>query len=161
MKCKEIQPELVAYYYNELETEKLNLIGNHLKGCHLCQEALKEIEKTLAMVGKRIDIPRSEKFWNAYLDKVYQRIEEDSFLSGLYRNIFIEPKLAPILVASLLILILAGSSSLYLINKNKKYEQMQLAQNIELFRDFEVIEDLDLLNNLELLEETDINEEKV
>lgn len=162
MKCDEIQNELIPYYYKELDSEKRAVVDTHLKECQTCRDMLKEIEETLSLVDKRVSVEPKEELWDSYLDNVYEKIDESSFFPRLYKNIFLEPKLAPILAASLLVTILVTSSSLYLINKNKTYEQMQLAQNIDLFMDFDVIQNLDLLENLELLEETDIsNEEKI
>ncbi len=156
MECNKIKNELVAYYYQDLDYETVAIISEHLKECQTCQQALSEIEKTLGLINKRVDIEPKEGFWSSYLEKVYQKIEEKSFLIRLYRNIFIEHKLAPVLAASLLIIVLLTSSSLYVLNRNKRYEKMQLSQNIELFQDFDIIQDFDLLDNFELLQEVEI-----
>ncbi len=160
MKCDEIQNELILYYYKELDSEKSAVVDTHLKQCQTCRDMLKEIEETLRLVDQRRDIEPGEELWDSYLDNVYQKIDESSPLARFYKNVFIEPKLAPILATSLLVIILVASSSLYLVNKNKTYEQMQLAQNIDLFMDFDLIQNLDLLENLELLQETDISNEQ-
>jgi len=156
MKCQKIGQDLVAYYYKELEPAESNMIEEHLKTCQLCRQALAELEKTLALIDQKGEVTRSEEFWEAYTDKVYRKIEEDSFLVRLYRDIFIQPKLAPVLATSLLLICLVISSSLYLVNKNKRYEELQLAQGIELFEDYEVIQDLDVINQVDFLRETNI-----
>jgi RNA polymerase sigma factor (sigma-70 family) len=103
------------------------------------------------LVNKGTEDSPSEQFWNSYLNNVYQKIDEDYFLLRLYRNIFIRPKLVPVSVTLLLVIFLLVFSSLYLMNKNKKYEEVQLAQGIDLFEDYEIIQDLEIINNVDFL----------
>ncbi|MFH1784396.1 MAG: hypothetical protein ABH868_05830 [bacterium] len=160
MKCSHIKDELIQYYYKELNPEKESHVKEHLNSCDTCRQAFDEIGRTLRLVDQKVGFEPTEEFWNSYLDKVYDKVDRGSFASRLLIDIFLEPKPVPVTVASILIFLMLASSSIYLVNKSSNYEQMQLAQNIDLFRDFDVIQDLEVLENMEFLQEADLGNEE-
>ena len=160
MECDRIKDELIPYYYKELDTEEESLVKEHLSACDTCSRAFRQIERTLKTVDERSGFEPTEEFWNSYLEKVYEKVERGSFMNRMLVDIFLEPKAVPVTAAGVLVFLMIASSSIYLLNKNRNYEQMQLAQNIDLFRDFDVIEDLEVLENLEFLQEADLGNEE-
>ncbi|EPZ45095.1 anti-sigma factor family protein [Alicyclobacillus acidoterrestris] len=55
MSCHEIQMYLTAYVDDELEIDERNMVEQHLQACHECQELVKELQQTTALVFEQLN----------------------------------------------------------------------------------------------------------
>ncbi len=144
MRCKEIQEELISYYYNELDETSKSEIEQHLRGCSKCISSLERLKTTLNSIeAKEPDLPHV--FWQRYRRKVYGKIEGKKRLKPLW-----VPRFAPVAVTIIIALSLSifGGIRLY----ESKQEKEFIAKNYELMKNLEFFEDLEILQNMEEIE---------
>lgn len=145
MKCKDVERDLILYYYGEIDDTLKSAIRNHIASCDKCAVAWERLKATLDISDvKEPELP--ESFWQGYRRKVYQKIEDkkSSARFGVLKPRFIQ-------VAAMILVILLiglGGGKLY----KAKQEEAFITKNYELIKNFELFEDLEVLQNLEEIE---------
>ena len=144
MKCKNIQKELISYYYQDLNDALKAEIERHLGTCDKCMSSWERLKTTLNNIEtKEPDFPHA--FWQEYRRKVYEKIEGKK-ASNLSRF----PGFAPALAAIVIVLSLSifGGIRFY----ESKQERDFIAKNYELMKNLELFEDLEILEHMEEIE---------
>ncbi|MFN3466944.1 MAG: anti-sigma factor family protein, partial [Candidatus Brocadiales bacterium] len=65
MTCKDVEGELVNYYYKEVDATTKSAISDHIAGCPRCQASWRDLNATLSSVGR--DIPPTMVLERDYL----------------------------------------------------------------------------------------------
>jgi len=145
MKCKDVERDLILYYYGEIEPFKEIGLKSHLESCDKCMSSWEGL-KTLLESIKAEEIEMPESFWQGYRRKVYQRIEEKK--SPVYFGI-LKPRIVQVAAMILIILLIGlGGGRLYKV----KQEEAFITKNYEMIKDFELFENFEVLQNLEEIE---------
>jgi len=142
MKCKDIQKELVNYYYEEIDQIKRSKVYKHLETCKRCAfewEGLKDILNAAKV--KKPDL--SDAFWERYRYKVYEKIEGKETAGAFWRKFV--PSSA---IAAVLLFIILGSIKFY----ESKQEEAYVYRNYEIIKHIELLEDFDVLQHFEEIE---------
>jgi len=159
MRCRRIQPHLLAFIEGELTQRKRGKVALHVAACPACASALRGLQQTLHIV-QAMDVPEpSSDFWEAFGTALHQRIRRaEAVHSGRQRfpirDLFLLPK--PVLAVAAVSLMLA--SSLPFLHGHwgqKATPRIILTGGGEA----SLAADLDFLKHLDLLEEVDVLEQ--
>ena len=159
MRCRQIQPYLLAFIEGELTQRKRGKVALHVTVCPACASTLRSLQQTLHLV-QAIDVPEpSPAFWEAFGTALHQRIrrEEASHPQRRrfhVRDLFLLPK--PVLAAVAVSLILVGSLSFLRGHLGQRVTPSVVFSGGE---EASLAADLDLLKHLDLLEEVDVLEQ--
>ena len=143
MKCKDIERDLILYYYDEIEPSAKAELKAHLESCDNCMSSWERLKDTLdAAKVKELDLPDS--FWQRYRSEVYEKIEGKKSFSP-----FKMPRFAPAAVMALILFFAVfGGIKLY----ESKQDEAFISKNYELIKNLEVLEDVEILQHLEEIE---------
>jgi hypothetical protein len=159
MRCRQIQPHLLAFIEGELTQRKHGKVAMHVAACPACASALRSLQQTLHMV-QALDVPEpSPVFWEAFGTALHQRIRQEEVAhSGRrrfnIRDLFLWPK--PVLAAVAVSLILVGSLPFLHGHWGQKVTPGVILSGGE---EASLAADLDFLKHLDLLEEVDVLEQ--
>jgi len=78
MKCKEAHPLLNDYLEGSLSSDDKARVEQHLSGCDICRNDLKEIKLILDILAQDRALEMEERFWINFLPEVRSRIEKRS-----------------------------------------------------------------------------------
>lgn len=155
--CRDLEQEVILYYYGECPGEERHRVETHLKACESCQIFLKDLAKLLPLTVKADDPPQA--FWESYSLEIKEKLKGEEERLPWWRRVYsLFPSWpAPALVtASVLILALAlvftkGIWRSDRIPPEEKELQKILTstENVEFFRSLEFLETMDLLRALE------------
>jgi hypothetical protein len=150
MGCKNIQPDLVNYYYRDLDGPRMSAIARHLETCAACRQTYVQIKKTLVLVAKeQLEKDKSSAFWQDFQYKVYQKLEAEKAADSWWQGLLVPRRLVPALAgAVILLLIIITSARLVKHGSEMSPADLQIAQELELIENYELIQDLDVLENL-------------
>lgn len=143
MKCKEIEKELIAYYYKETEPSMDAEISKHLEDCEMCATSWRKLKMTLnAVEVKELEMPGA--FWNKYLGRVYWKIKNRKAQKRFFTS-----RLVPVTAGVLtLLLVVFGGLRLY----ESRQEDAFISSNYEILRGLDVYQNLEVLQHLEEIE---------
>lgn len=87
MDCKEIRSLLSRYLEDDLDTDRKNLVAQHLEGCEGCAKELDALRGMISSLGKleKVEPPFD------FLASVHQRLEQPSKARLILRRIFYPP----------------------------------------------------------------------
>ena len=159
MRCRQIQPHLLAFIEGELTQRKRGKVALHVAACPACASALRSLQQTLYMV-QTMDVPEpSAAFWEAFGTTLHQRIGcAEAAHPGRYRfpirDLFLLPK--PVLAAAAVSLILASSLPFLHGHWGQKATTSIVITG---GGEASLAADLDFLKHLDLLEEVDVLEQ--
>ena len=159
MRCRQIQPHLLAFIEGELTQRKRGKVALHVAVCPACASALRGLQQTLHMV-QAMDVPEpSPAFWEAFGTTLHQRIRRaEAVHSGHHRfpirDLFLLPK--PVLAAAAVSLILASSLPFLRGHWGQKATPRIFITG---GGEASLAADLDFLKHLDLLEEVDVLEQ--
>jgi len=159
MRCRRIQPHLLAFIEGELTQRKRGKVALHVAVCPACASALRGLQQTLHMV-QAMDVPEpSPAFWEAFGTTLHQRIRRaEAVHSGRHRfpirDLFLLPK--PVLAAAAVSLILASSLPFL---RGHWGQKATTSISITGGGEASLAADLDFLKHLDLLEEVDVLEQ--
>lgn len=155
--CKDLEEDLVLYYYGDLPKTEFQGIEAHLKGCEPCREFLDDLGKMLPLTTEPREFPQA--FWDSYyretLDKLTTTREPrrgwQDFL-GLGRP-WPLPALAGALVLTLAVTLVftkgGWRSQSDLTYESPPKEILSASGNLAFFQSMDLIESLALLEELE------------
>src|SRR3989304_9495871 len=69
--CKELEEDLVLYYYGERGREESKELENPLEGCGSCRQFLADLRRLLPLTVKPDDPP--QPFWENYSKEMQER----------------------------------------------------------------------------------------
>jgi hypothetical protein len=143
MKCKDIEKNLILYYYDEIDPSAKVELSSHLETCTKCKSSWDQLKTTLDVI--KIKEPElSESFWQNYLSKVHERVEGKK--SHRYFPLLLKPRFAQVIVTVVILLIIGfGGFKFYISKKEDTFirENYELIKNLELFENFEILRHLD------------------
>lgn len=154
--CKNLEQDLVLYYYGECDIKDRSRIETHLEGCAYCRRFLEELRLLLPLTSKQ-DEP-NEAFWDAYSKEIHRKLvearEKPSWWTSLLT--FIHPWPVPALATALILVLgltLTFTKGMWR-SQGTPPEEMTLleilpvAENLEFFKAMEVLDALDLLEDV-------------
>jgi anti-sigma factor RsiW len=154
--CRNLEEDLVLYYYGELaESERRNCEA-HLKDCEYCRASLAAMSKLLPITAAHDEPPPA--FWNDYsremrhkLDWAAERKSWWQSIAGLFAPIPI-PALATGAVLLLALALTFGKGlwqpSAPAPDDESFMEVLPIAEQLDFFSDMELLDNLDLLETL-------------
>ncbi|MBI4709508.1 MAG: hypothetical protein HY759_00065 [Nitrospirae bacterium] len=148
MQCKDVQKELVNYYYNEVSNVIKSAVDEHLEYCNNCASSLEKLKNTLD--GIKIEEPvLTDVFWERYSQKVYKKVDGRELRQERKFRLFRLPRLIPAAAAAIVLLTAFwGSVKLY----ESKQENTFISRNYDLINNLELFEEYELLQNLQEIE---------
>ncbi|MBI5196174.1 MAG: hypothetical protein HZA10_07620 [Nitrospirae bacterium] len=145
MQCKEVQKELVNYYYNEAGNVLKSAVDEHLGYCDNCASSLEKLKKTLN--GIKIKEPAlPDAFWKRYSQKVYKKIDSKKPHRERTSWLFRLPRLIPAAaIAMALLAVFWGGIKFY----ESKQENTFISQNYDFIKNLDLFEEYEILQNLQ------------
>ncbi|MDI6760094.1 MAG: zf-HC2 domain-containing protein [Candidatus Brocadiaceae bacterium] len=139
MTCKEVERELVNYYYNEVDATTRSAVSDHISTCPRCQVSWKDLNATLKGVER--GVPPIKVIERDYLAGVFKKIKKRQ-----------RHKLLVTLVSAItpFVLMVSLGVSAYIIKT--KIETSLVAQEYELIEQLDLVQDMEIIQNLEDLE---------
>jgi len=151
--CRNLEEDLVLYYYGELSESDRRSCERHLKDCDACRASLAEMSKLLPITTAHDEPPAT--FWNDYSREMRQKLdlaaERKSWwqsIAGLFAPLPV-PALATAAVVALALTLTFGKGWWRAKDAPPEdellMEVLPVAENLEFFRTMEVLDALDLL----------------
>jgi predicted anti-sigma-YlaC factor YlaD len=154
--CKELEQDLVLYYYSELNDNNQKRMEGHLESCPSCRFFLEELKSLLPLTLKSDEPPTV--FWENYTREVSAALakaeENVSWWSQL--SVYFRPWPLPALATALVIMIAVT----FTLTKRPwrtqdlppteeaLLEAMPIAENLEFFKAMEFLDAMDLLESM-------------
>lgn len=154
--CRNLEEDLVLYYYGELSASDRRNCEAHLKDCNACRASLAEMSKLLPITTAHDEPPPT--FWNDYSREMRQKLdlaaERKSWwqrIAGLFAPLPV-PALATGAVLLLALALTFGKGlwqpSASAPDDESFMEVLPIAEQLDFFSDMELIDNLDLLETL-------------
>src|SRR5918992_2571650 len=155
--CKELEEDLVLYYYGEITDGEKRRLEQHLGRCVGCGRFLEDLHRLLPQIAAPQELPQS--FWDNYYRETIAKLSHQREQKFNWRNLFVPlrmwmiPAFGTAVVAALgfgLILSEGNLSSLY----NQPQERIPReivtdSEKLEFFRSMDMLESLTALEGLE------------
>jgi len=142
-RCKDVEKNLILYYYDEVDPSTKAELADHLESCTRCRSSWTQLKTTLDAI--KIKEPElSESFWQDYLRKVHQKIEDKR--SHRYFPLLLKPRFVQVVVTVVILLVIGFWGFKFYISKKEDAfirENYELIKNLELFENFEILRHLD------------------
>ncbi|HHT9120060.1 MAG TPA: hypothetical protein ACFYD3_05915 [Candidatus Hypogeohydataceae bacterium YC41] len=135
MICRQVEKEMINYYYNELDSATKSAISDHISGCLRCQSAWKDLKATLDSIEG--PIPTTKILQGDYLAGVYKKIK------GKQRR-----RLLVTLVSAItpFVLVVSLGVTAYIIKT--KIETSLAIQDLELVEHLDLVQDMEIIQGL-------------
>jgi hypothetical protein len=157
--CKELEEDLVLYYYREIADSEKQRIDQHLGNCAGCVRFLEDLHRLLPQMAAPQELPQS--FWDDYYRETIQKLadQREQAFRFQWRKLFAPvrmwmiPAFGTAVVAALafgLILSKGNLESLY--NQPQERIPRELVtdtEQLEFFRSMDMLESLSALERLE------------
>jgi anti-sigma factor RsiW len=154
--CRNLEEDLVLYYYGELSESDRRNCEAHLKDCEYCRGSLAAMNKLLPITAAHDEPPPT--FWNDYsremrhkLDLVAERKSWWQSIAGLFGPLRV-PALATGAVLLLALALTFGKGlwqpSAPAPDDESFMEVLPIAEQLDFFSDMELLDNLDLLETL-------------
>ena len=154
--CRNLEEDLVLYYYGELSEIARRDCEAHLKDCEHCRASLAEMTKLLPMTAAHDEPPAA--FWNDYSRELRQKLDSAAERKSWWQPIagFFAPFPMPVLATGamlLLALALTFGKGLWQPSApapvdESLMEVLPIAEQLEFFSEMELLDNLDLLETL-------------
>jgi hypothetical protein len=155
--CKELEEDLVLYYYGEIADDEKRRLEQHLGKCVGCGRFLEDLHRLLPQIAPPQELPQS--FWDNYYRETIEKLADQREQRFNWRNLFAPlrmwmiPAFGTAVVAALgfgLILSEGNLNSLY----NQPQERIPReivtdTEQLEFFRSMDMLESLSVLEGLE------------
>src|ERR1700693_1693658 len=83
--CRNLEEDLVLYYYGELAESDRRKCEAHLKDCEYCRASLAEMSKLLPISAAHDEPPPG--FWNDYSREMRQKLDSEAERKPWWRRI--------------------------------------------------------------------------
>ena len=154
--CRNLEEDLVLYYYGELSDSARSNCETHLKNCEACRASLAEMRRLLPMTAAH-DKP-AQAFWDDYGRELRHKLDAVAERETWWRRIvaLVAPLPVPALATGavlLLALALTFGKGLWQPSTpapidDTLLEVLPMAERLEFFSDMEILDNLDLLETL-------------
>ena len=154
--CRNLEEDLVLYYYGELAESDRRHCEAHLKDCEYCRASLAEMTKLLPMTAAHDKPPPA--FWDDYSREMRQKLDSVAERRSWWQHIagFFAPLPMPALATGamlLLALALTFGKGLWqpstpAPDDDTLLEVLPMAERLDFFSDMEILDNLDLLEML-------------
>jgi len=154
--CRNLEEDLVLYYYGELNESARSNCEAHLKICETCRASLAEMRSLLPMTAAH-DEP-AQAFWDDYSREMRRKLDAVAERETWWRRIvglaapFPVPALATGAVLLLTLTLTLGKglwqSSTSAPDDEALIEVLPMAEQLDFFSDMEILDNLDLLETL-------------
>lgn len=148
MQCRDVQKELVNYYYNDAGNVLKSEVDEHLGHCDNCASSLEKLRDALDVIKIKEPI-LTDVFWKRYSQKIFEKIDSKKPHQGRTSWLFRLPRLIPATAAAIVLLTAFwGSVKLY----ESKQEKTFISQNYDVIKNLEMFEEYEILQNLQEIE---------
>jgi predicted anti-sigma-YlaC factor YlaD len=139
MICREVEGELVSYYYDEVDAATKSAISDHLSGCPRCQASWRDLRATLDRIERAT--PPTKILERDYLTGISEKIKRRQ-----------RQKLLATLASTItpFVLVVALGVTAYFIKT--KIETNLATQEYELIEHLDLVQDMEIIQELEELE---------
>ncbi|HXK30605.1 MAG TPA: zf-HC2 domain-containing protein [Candidatus Binatia bacterium] len=154
--CRNLEEDLVLYYYGELSEGALSNCEAHLKNCEACRASLAEMRSLLPMTAAHDEPPPT--FWNDYSREMRQKLDLAADRKPWWQSIaglFAPIPMPALATGALLLLALALTFGKGFWQPSSPapvddtlLEVLPMAERLEFFSDMEILDNLDLLETL-------------
>lgn len=155
--CKDLEQDLVLYYYGESGETEQKMIRAHLESCVSCQRFLDELERILPLTAKPDEPPQA--FWENYSAEMRRKLaaieERSSWWKG-FSSLFHPWPVAALATSLILILAVALTFTKALWRSHQPpaeekafLEVVSVADNLDFFKAMDFLDSMDLLEALE------------
>lgn len=155
--CKDLEKDLILYYYGDCSVEEQERVEIHLKGCPSCSRFLTDLRTFLPLTIESDEPPQA--FWEGYSREMRKKLaaveEKGSWWEGLFS--FFRPWPVPAL-ATALVLALAVTFTLTRDMRRSQErppdeealrEILPIAENLDFFKAMDFLDSIDFLEALE------------
>jgi anti-sigma factor RsiW len=154
--CRNLEEDLVLYYYGELSESERRNCETHLKDCDACRASLAEMSKLLPITAAHDEPPQA--FWNDYSREMRQKLDLAAERKSWWQSIaglFVPIPIPALATGAMLLLALAltfgkglWQSSAPAPDDESFMEVLPIAEQLDFFSDMELLDNLDLLETL-------------
>jgi hypothetical protein len=155
--CKDLDQDLVLYYYGECAEKERKRIETHLQGCVLCRRFLEDLRALLPLTEKPDEPPQA--FWESYSREMRKKLAAAEQRGAWWRSLpgFLRPWPVPAMATALILLLavtLTFTRGLWRSQDLPPEEQALLetlpnAENLEFFKAMDFLDSMDLLEAVE------------
>jgi Putative zinc-finger len=155
--CKELEEDLVLYYYGEIADKEKRRLEQHLGGCGGCGRFIEELHRLLPQMALPEELPQS--FWDDYYRETIAKLRHQREQKFYWRNLFVPmrtwmiPAFGTAIIAALafgVVLSKGSLSSLYNQSQERiPNEIVTDTEQLEFFRSLDMLEALSGLEGLE------------
>ena len=154
--CRDLEEDLVLYYYDELSESDRRSCETHLKDCEYCRASLAAMSKLLPIITAHDEPPPA--FWNDYSRELRQKLDLAAERKSWWRriaNLFAPIPIPALATGAVLLLALTltlgkglWQSSTSAPDDESFMEVLPIAEQLDFFSDMELLDNLDLLETL-------------
>jgi len=151
--CRNLEEDLILYYYGELAESDRRNCEAHLKDCEYCRASLAEMSKLLPITAAHDEPPPT--FWSDYSREMRQKLDLAAERKSWWRSIaglFAPLPMPALATGAMLLLALALTFGKGLWQPSTPapvhesfMEVLPIAEQLDFFSDMELLDNLDLL----------------
>jgi hypothetical protein len=154
--CKELEEDLVLYYYGEIADSEKCRLEQHLGNCIGCGRFIEDLHRLLPQMAAPQELPQS--FWDTYHRETVAKLNHQRDQKFYWRNLFAPmrmwmiPAFGTAVVAALafgVVLSKGNLNSLYNQPQEIPREIVTDTDQLEFFRSLDMLESLSALEGLE------------
>jgi hypothetical protein len=154
--CRNLEADLVLYYYGELPEQDRRDCDAHLKECECCRSSLAGMHRLLPLTAVSDEPPQA--FWDGYSRELRQKLDSVAEKGSWWKSVaaLFKPLPVPALATGavlLLALALTLGKGLWQPSAPAPDDQavievLPMAEQLEFFSDMDLLDNLDLLETL-------------
>jgi hypothetical protein len=155
--CKELEEDLVLYYYGEIADNEKRRLEQHIDKCVGCGRFIEDLHRLLPQMAVPEELPQS--FWDNYYRETVAKLAQQREQKFYWRNLFapmrmwIIPAFGTAVVAALAFGVVLSKGNLYsLYNQPQEIIPREIVtdtEQLEFFRSLDMLESLSVLEGLE------------
>ena len=154
--CRNLEEDLVLYYYGEVSESARGNCDAHLKNCEACRASLAEMRSLLPMTAAHDEPPQA--FWEDYSREMRRKLDAVTERETWWRRIVgsVAPLPVPALATGAVLLLALTltlgkglwQSSTTALDDEALIEVLPMAEQLDFFSNMELLDNLDLLETL-------------
>ena len=154
--CRNLEEDLVLYYYGEVSESARGNCEAHLKNCEACRASLAEMRSLLPMTAAHDEPPQA--FWEDYSREMRRKLDAVTERETWWRRIVgsVAPLPVPALATGAVLLLALTltlgkglwQSSTTALDDEALIEVLPMAEQLDFFCNMELLDNLDLLETL-------------